>query len=285
MIRWLGAPLPDPGAERLLREGDRQAFSPPAALGRDGWKLLRAPGDRGPLADVVAIAGDAIAAALDAPRAHRGPPLRADHPFRRVLAELGRAFEVPEHELYGSPPGRLDVEPGPPWALRIGSDLARRTTGREQRFLLGRVVARLRSRSCLAELLPPEALAAWALAAARCAEGAADGDGDAERLARELGRRARRALAEPARALLARPPDPEAWRAAAARTADRAGLVLCGDVPTAIELMLRDPEGRAPGRTEAIAAAAARPDVRALVAFAASEAHFTLRQRLRVAIA
>jgi tetratricopeptide (TPR) repeat protein len=284
VIRWLGAPVPGSAAERLLAEGDRHGFSPPPPLGRDGWKLLRAPGDRGPLADVVLLAGDAIAGALAAPAEHRGPPLRDDHPFRRVLAELARALDAAEHELYGNPPGRLEIEAGARWAVRVGSDLPRRTTGREQRFLLGRIAARLRSRSCLAELLAPDDLAAWALAAARLAVGDAAADARAERLSTGLGRKARRTLAQPARALLARAPDPAAWRDAAARTADRAGLVLCGDVATAIELLLRDGEADAPVR-HGVAAAAAHPGVRALLVFAASDAHFALRQRLRVAIA
>jgi hypothetical protein len=235
---------------------------------------------------VVALAGDAIAAALGPPPGLRGDPLRADHPFRRVLAELTRPLGLPEHELYGAVPGRLEVEPGPVFAVRVGSDLARRTTAREQRFLVGRIAARLRSRSCLADILPPAALAGWAAGAARAATG--EGDDDLSRqVARGLGRRARKALEPSARALLAAqpPPDPEAFRAAAARTADRLGLLLCGDVPTAIELMLRDGGAKAPERAEAIQATAQRPDLRALLAFAASDVHFALRQRLRVAIA
>jgi hypothetical protein len=172
--------------------------------------------------------------------------------------------------------------------VRIGADLARRTTAREQRFLLGRLAARLRSRSCLAEELPPEALVAWALAAAHAAVGGAPAnDGRARQVAKALGRRARKLLEQPAHALLsaASPPDAGAWRAAAARTADRLGLLLSGDVPTAIDMLLRDDAGRALGRAEAIEAAPRRPDVKALLAFAASDVHFALRQRLRVAIA
>ncbi len=285
VIRWLGAPAPGPAAERLLLEGDRQALPPPPVLGAEAWELVRAPGDRGPLADVVAIAGDAIAAALGSPD-RRGEPLRSDHPFRRVLGELTRCLELPAHELYLAQPGRLEIEPGQPYAVRIGTDLPRRTTIGEQRFLLGRIAARLRARSCLAELLPPAALTAWALAAARCAAGGGDDD-LARQVAKGLTRRARKGLESPARALAAaRPPaDPDAFRAGASRTADRVGLLLCGDVPTALETLLREGAGPLPERSEAIAIARTRPDVRALLAFAASDVHFALRQRLRVAIA
>ncbi len=284
VLRWLGAPVPGPGSEKLLLEGDRQALPPPPALGAEAWELLRAPGERGPLADVVALAGDAIAAALGSSE-RRGDPLRSDHPFRRVLSELSRCLELPDHELYPAQPGRLEIEPGDPYAIRIGTDLARRTTVREQRFLLGRIAARLRARSWLAEL-PQAELAGWTLAAARCVLGGGDDD-LARQVAKGLSRRARKALEHPARALAGAqpPPDIEVFRSAAARTADRVGLLVCGDVPTALETLLRDGGGPVPERAEAIALAAARPDVRALLAFAASDVHFALRQRLRVAIA
>jgi hypothetical protein len=81
------------------------------------------------------------------------------------------------------------------------------------------------------------------------------------------------------------PPDPAAWLVGADRTADRLGLLLCGDVPTAVDLLVREGAERPADRAQGLAAAAARPEVRALLAFAASDAHFALRQRLRVAIA
>ena len=49
--------------------------------------------------------------------------------------------------------------------------------------------------------------------------------------------------------------------------------------------MLLGDGARGIGRAEAIAEAAGRADVQALLAFAASDAHFTLRQRIRIAIA
>jgi hypothetical protein len=110
-------------------------------------------------------------------------------------------------------------------------------------------------------------------------------DGRVRLLGKRLPRRARRALEEPARALAASaaPLDLEAWRAAAAATADRAGLVLCGDVGSALAVLLREGGPRAP--EPPAAGAPARPEVLALLAFAATEEHFVLRQRLRVAIA
>jgi cellulose synthase operon protein C len=290
MLRFLGAPLPGAGAERLLLEGDRQALPPPPPLPGGDWETLRAPGDRGPLSELVAIAGDVLAAAALAAAPERGAPVREDHPFRRVLGELARSLGAAEYELFGAPLGRLVVEPGLPSAVLVGPDLARRTTAREARFLLGRVAARLRARSALGDALAPAALGDAVAAAVRQVVPGYGGTGrPPEDLVRGIGkllpRRARKALEEPARAVAALrpPPDLAAWRAAAAATADRAGLVLCGDLPTALTLLVRDERAGAPA--DLVAAVRERPDALALVAFAASEEHLVLRQRLRVAIA
>ena len=62
-------------------------------------------------------------------------------------------------------------------------------------------------------------------------------------------------------------------------------LVANGVTPAALELILREGGGRPADPAALRAAAAQRPDLRALLAFAASDVHFALRQRLRVAIA
>lgn len=290
VLRWLGALSPGPGADQLLLEGDRQTLAPPPTLAADDFERLRAPGDRGPLADLVAAAGDVLATVLVDPRETRGAPVRADHPFRRVLAELARALGAGSFELYAAPLGRLTVEPGNPPAVCVGADLAHRSTIREQRFMLGRAAARLRTRSALVEAFPgdfPDAVgAAIRLVVPGYAGLGTPGDDLSRRLERAASRKVRRALEEPARALALRSaPDLAAWRAAAATTADRAGLVLAGDVPTALDLLLRDDSGRKPAPGDRIAALRARPEAMALLAFAAGEAHLSLRQKLRVAIA
>jgi tetratricopeptide (TPR) repeat protein len=290
VLRWLGAATPGPGAEQLLLEGDRQTLAPPPTLAALDFELLRASGDRGPLAELVAAAGDVLATVLTDPRETRGAPVRADHPFRRTLSDLARAFGAGSFELYAAPLGRLTVEPGNPPAVCVGADLAHRSTLREQRFMLGRAAARLRTRSALAEAFPGDFADAVGAAVRLVVPGytalGTPGDELGRRLEKAASRKVRRALEEPARALALRPPpDLQAWRAAAATTADRAGLVLGGDVPTALDLMLRDDSGRKPAPGDRIAALRARPEAMVLLTFAASDAHLALRQKLRVAIA
>ncbi len=287
ILRWLGASAPDRAADELLREADARPVSSPPPLADADWKLLRAPADRGALRDIVAAAGDAISAAIGGEPASRGEPLPSDDLVGRVLDDLARKWDLPEHHLFTGPGGRIDIEPGEPWAVLVGRDIAHTTTAREQRFLLGRAVMRLRSRSCLAQILPAPALAQWISAAVRSVIPAHPGeDVLARRLAKTMSRRARHALERPARALArGAKTDLERWAAAAAATADRAGLLLCGDVPAALGALLRT---SAPGPVEgaqAVEAARARTDALALLVFASSEEHFTLRQHLRVAIA
>ncbi|HET8539248.1 MAG TPA: tetratricopeptide repeat protein [Anaeromyxobacter sp.] len=292
-LRWLGAPAPGPAAERLLLEADRQVLGEPPQLGAEDLALLRAPGDDGPLSALVEAAGDAVAAAA-AGVGPEGAPAR-DHPLRRPFGDLARALGAPEWELHAGAIGRVDVEVGAPWVVRVGPDVARRSTAREQRFLLARAAARLRTRGALASL-PPAELEAWILAAIRVvvpghAPGGPADEGRVRQLAKRLSRRARRAVEEPARALAAPPaaPDLDAWRAASAATADRAGLVLCGDLSAAIAVLAREgtprPTHGAPTPAPTRETASTLPRVLAVLAFAASEEHLALRQRLRVAIA
>jgi tetratricopeptide (TPR) repeat protein len=289
VLRWLGAPSPDPAADRLILEGASQPLAAPPPLSPADLALLRAPGDGGALAAFVEAAGDAMAGAAEEPARARPEPLR-DHALQPLLAACAGAFDAPDFELARGELGRLEVEAGAPWIVRVGPDVARRRTLREQRFLVGRAAARLRTRSALAEGLEPGDLAALLAVAMRCAlSDVARPPGEdprARRLARALGPRGRRAVEDAARTLAAGPlPDLGLWRAAAAATADRAGLLLSGDVSASIAMLLRRGAARPPEGAAAVAAAAARPDVLALLAFAASEAHFVLRQRLRVAIA
>ncbi|HUL60389.1 MAG TPA: tetratricopeptide repeat protein [Anaeromyxobacteraceae bacterium] len=292
VLRWLGTPLPG-AADRLQAEADGQAFAAPPLLAPEDWELVRDPADRGALADLVAAAGDAVAAALRPSAGGRREPLDRDHPLRRALDELARAFGAEDYEVHLGLPGAVTVEAGTPPVVLLGADLLRRWP-REQRFLLGRAAARLRSRSAVAEALAGELLADGLGAAVRQVlpdHGVLGHPSEAlvRRVSHRLSRRARRQLEPAARALAAAasPPDVEAWRAAAAATAARAGLVLCGDVSTALAVMLREgaPGGRAPAGADAVAAARSRPDVLALLAFAATEEHLVLRQRWRVAIA
>ena len=225
VLRWLTAAVPGPGVEQLLLEGDRQSLSGPPPLASSDFDLLRAPGDRGPLPDLVAAVGDVLASVLTDPNETRGAPVRGDHPFRRTLAELVRSLGAGEFELYAAPMGRLTVEPGTPAAVRVGADLAHRSTVREQRFMLGRAAARLRTRSGLVEAFPAEFAdavgAAVRLVVPRYTAIGQPGEQLSRRLDKAISRKARRALEEPARALAHQRPPPDLDRLARRRRRHR----------------------------------------------------------------
>jgi hypothetical protein len=185
------------------------------------------------------------------------------------------------------------LDPTDPTRVLVGTDFARRHDPAQQRFLLARAAARLKAGSALADHVGPGRLGELIAAAVRQVDPSWSGTGDPDEdlvraAARALPRRLRRRLADVTAHLGVRAPDLLAWYAALSGTADRAGLVLCGDVAAALSVALRD-GGPAPPHPESgeeiRQAVRARPDLQALLRFAASEEHFRLRQRLRTAIA
>jgi tetratricopeptide (TPR) repeat protein len=257
------------------------------ALGPAEWGALRHPAERNALSDVLALAGDAIGEFGAVPGG--GHDRVKAHPAARVVAEACNVFGVPAPPLVAGDGSEVVAEPGDPPVLRIGPDLGRRLSPAEQRFAVARAVARLRARSGVAARLGPARLAEVMAAVVRQAlpdyEGLAE---PSEALLRSVGRalprKVRRALEEPARALsVAGPIDVAAWQAALAATADRAALLFAGDVPSALGVALGGPRPKTP--EDVAAAVRARPAVAHLLVFAASEEHFRLRQRLKLAVA
>jgi hypothetical protein len=94
-----------------------------------------------------------------------------------------------------------------------------------------------------------------------------------------------RTLEAPARALDRGPvPDVGKTLHGLDASANRAGLLSCGDPAVALSMVLREDPGFVPGRAESpedlAAAVRARPDLRALLSFAVSEELFALRERV-----
>jgi hypothetical protein len=208
------------------------------------------------------------------------------------VAELATALGIEAWDIHPGPAGRVGTVAGEVPVVLIGLDLTRRANPLEVRFLLGRALARIRLQAHLADTLKGGALGLAVAAAVNVVVPGYTATGhpseDAvRRIGKALARRSRRALEAAARELADLPsaPDLSRWDAMAALTADRVGAVLCGDVPTALSMILNAhmPGGHATP-AERAAAALERPDVAALIAFAATEEHFLLRRRLKVAL-
>jgi len=255
--------------------------------------MIRHPRERGPFADVLAAAGPAISALLCPPVGEPEQQIPAGHPLRETVAQLATAIGIDAYDVHPGPPGHVTTFAGEVPIVVVGLDLTRRATPLEARFLLGRALARIRLQAHVADTLPPETLGTAVAAAVRLVVPGYAGTGlpsddMVRRIGKAISRRARRALETPARelAVLRPDPDPAQWRACAGLTADRAGAVLCGDLPTALTLMVSEGalRGAAIPPAERAAAALERPEVAEILAFAATEEHFLLRKRLRVAL-
>jgi tetratricopeptide (TPR) repeat protein len=265
-------------------------LAPARPLAEGDWLALRHPGERCPLSDVLALAGDALAevAQLPAPTRERG---RAPAALEQILGELCATVGVAPPALRpGGEGAELQLAPGHPAIVYVGAELAQRQTPAEQRFLLARAAARLRAGSALAARLSPEALRELLAATLRQYAPADETLGSAREavvkaVGRALPRKVRKTLEEPARAVMtAGPPDFDAWQAALAATANRAGLLLSADVPAALKVVLREVGPKVSGAAEVAAAVGARADLRDLLVFVASGEHLRLRERLGLAL-
>ncbi|HEX7623653.1 MAG TPA: hypothetical protein VF400_08795, partial [Anaeromyxobacteraceae bacterium] len=270
------APKAPPAPTRPLTAGD--------------WLALRHPGERGPLSEVLALAGDALVevAQLPAPARERG---KAPAALEQLLGELCSTMGVaPPAIRPGGEGAEVRLAPGHSPTVYVGGELAQRQAPAEQRFLLARAAARLRAGSGLAARLPAEALRELLAATLRQFEPAdetlgAAREGIVKAVGRALPRKVRKALEGPARAVVAAGPlDFDAWRTALAATANRAGLLLAADVPTVLKVVLREAGPKVSGAAEVAAAVGARADLRELLVFAGSGEHLQLRERLGLSL-
>ncbi|HTP27035.1 MAG TPA: tetratricopeptide repeat protein [Anaeromyxobacteraceae bacterium] len=289
VLRFLGASDPARDGAFLDENTPQAPTGTSQVLASTEWFALRHPADRGPLSDLLSIVGDvlAVAAANPAPQREK---LKSG-PLADLAEELCANIGVsPFTLLLGSNGPDAVIEPGDPPFVRVGPGLLRRT-GTEQRFLLARMAARVRSRSGLAARKSAGELGDLVAAAVRQVVNhyAATGQPSAaleKAVARALPRRLRKQLSERAAALAqAGPQDVAAWQAGLAATADRVGLLFSVDLTAALGLRLREGGGPADSADGVTAAVRARVDLQHLLAFVLSEDHLRLRQRLRLAIA
>jgi len=260
-----------------------------AVLAPSEWLTLRHPADRGPLSELLALAGDSLSDAAELPTEPR-PRVKGPPPLASLAEEVLASAGVKNVDLRpGGDRIELRIEPGATPTLVLGGALTRRSLA-EQRFLIARAAGRLRARSAIAERMGPTALGELVAAAVCQVVPGYTGTGrPSERLlravARALPRKLRKALEEPSRALVkAGSQSISAWQAGLGFTADRVGLLFATDLVAALEVVERE---ATPGAqpSDPLAAARALPALRQLLQFLVSEEHFRLRQRLKLAIA
>jgi tetratricopeptide (TPR) repeat protein len=293
VLKFLQASDPSSDAALYAENAPHAPQRSGRTLDDEDWRLLRHPLDRGLLSELLALAGEHLAGLLP-PEKGGGARVRSGHPVRRLLQELARNLGVEEPSLIEEAEGAgLALDAAPPDQIRVGPEFARRHGLPEQRFLLARAAARVKARSSLADHLGPGRLGEYLAAAVRLVRPGWSGTGEPgagleRQVARALPRRLRRPLEALAERLDPGRVDVIGWYASLAATADRAGLLLSGDPPAALLVSLRDgapPPQRPETGLEIRDAVRARPDLQMLLRFAASEDHFGLRQKLKLAIA
>lgn len=252
------------------------------------WGVARHSGDRGPLSALLAIVGDALAEVASIP-----PPPRERDPKSRLLVpvveEICSVLGIPPFAVRPGIEGPdLSIAPGDPPAVFAGPDTVRRLGPSEQRFLVARAAARLRSRSALASRLDPRALGELMAAVVHPVAPDYEGLGhpsaeQVKAVARALPRKLKKIAEGPSR-VIARSGtiDVAAWQASLAASADRVGLLLSADVPAALRIVLGECAS-ARGAAE-VGSALGHSRFSQLALFAISEEHLALRQHLRLAV-
>ncbi|MCC6750774.1 MAG: tetratricopeptide repeat protein [Deltaproteobacteria bacterium] len=173
----------------------------------------------------------------------------------------------------------VEVLPGSPCRLVVDERFAARASPAELRFAVGRGLAEILTRTAYFRVLSPRKVELLLTAVADLyvrgfaeSQGAPDGIEEVLRtLGRVLPRRVRKTLEEPARAYAAAPlTSASAWVTQAQRSAERAGLLLAGDVRAALQRLVAEQ---------------AKPAVRAeLLRFSVSPHLYEARRRLGLAI-
>jgi tetratricopeptide (TPR) repeat protein len=313
---WLGMRQLDrafcvAGALHFLRAADeaeqafyteqraRAAAEPvtPLSLG-DVDVLLHHPSARGPLLEVLRAIGDQVgklhppqleAAGVD----RRADRLKQDHAVYKAIQQVAALFGVEEFDVYQARRGLMFLETTEPTGVCVGQDVVRKYNAREQRFLIGRAVLGLLDRMAVLGKLSSAETGDLLGGAVRIHHPEYAGLGRrneelSKSLRRAASRKALKQLEAPAAEVAgAGPAKLDAFLEGLARTADRAGLLVCGDVQVGLTTVLRDDPALNGTRVDSpelfARALRERPDLQALLTFALSDEFFRLRQKVGLA--
>ncbi len=218
----------------------------------------------------------------------------------KIYGQVAKALGSKRTSLYvGTEPGGREVVltiPPPP-AIVLGRALAEEASPAELRFRLGRALELTRPELILAAAMPPKEFAhlfASVLKAFHPRHSrwrAAAGDAaieQAAKLKKTLPYKVAKRLAELFQENDATPFSSARWRAVVHQTGNRAGLLVCGDLRVATQIVLAESEA-AGGGAEAGPAqlkdAARKPGpLRDLLRYALSEEYFGLRESLGTSV-
>ncbi len=260
--------------------------------------LLRHNDDHGPLADVLFIIGNQLSRVhpppLDRFQVGRSDKLssRDGSPVRLLCDSLLTNLGGADVEIYrtNQSSGAVESFAADPPVLVVGSDLPRQQNVHQQRFLLARHLIRMSTGTVLCTQLERPTLIATLQAAVQVAKpdylalGASNDADLTKACSKSLSRKARKALEEPARrlAIAGDRIDLDRFISGIYRTSDRAGLLLAGNIETALGLLCR--QAGKPGNGNRCDELRGIEPVEEALRFLTSEAFFKLRRQLKLAL-
>ncbi len=260
---------------------------------------LMHPMARGPLLEIMRAIGDQMSKLYPAQFEMLGvntrtDKLKPDNAVFKLIRSVAQVFGVEEFEVYQSKRGMLALETTEPLSVCVGQDVVRKYNVREQKFLIGRSVLGLLNKTAVLSKLSRGETADLFGNSIRIYAPSFSGLGrpneeSIKQLKRAYSRKALKALEPPALEILtASRLDLQSTVDAFGFSAERAGLLMCGDVAVGLSMVLREDPNfsgvRVEGSDPVLQALRERLDLRELMTYALSDDFFRLRQRLGVAL-
>lgn len=220
--------------------------------------------------------------------------LKPDHAVFKAIRAVAQIFGVEEFDVYQSRRGLMFLETTEPLAVCVGQDVVRKFNAREQKFLIGRAVLGLLNKTAVLQKLSRGEVADLVGNSVRIFHPdylvlGRRNEEISKQLRKAYSRKALKALEAPA-AILAAGKEVDIVNQLDGLTlsADRAGLLVAGDVTAGLNMLLRDDpnySGLRPDTTDPVVQAVkVRHDLRELLTFALSDEFFRLRQKAGLSV-
>ncbi|WNG46847.1 tetratricopeptide repeat protein [Archangium minus] len=260
---------------------------------------LMHPTSRGPLVEVLRAVGDQLSKLhppqLEVLGVDRKDKLKPDHAVFKAVRAVAQVFGVEEFEVYLARRGLIGLETTEPLSVCVGQDVVRRFNVREQKFLFGRAVLGLMNKTAvLTKLSRGETADLFGNSVRIYAPQFTALGRNNEELVRQYRRAySRKALKALEPAALELGPQSKVELAPVLEglsySADRAGMLMCGDVSVGLTMVLREDPNFATARVDQaeplLQAVRERTDIQQVLAYILTDDFLRLRQRLGLAIA
>jgi len=254
---------------------------------------------RGPMLEVLRSIGDQLGK-MHPPQFEmlgvdrKADRLKPDSAVFKAIRSVAQVFGVEEFEVYQARRGLMTLETTEPLSVCVGQDVVRKFNAREQKFLIGRAVMGLLNKTAVLSKLSQGETADLLGNSIRifAPQFSALGKRNEEmvkQLRKAYSRKALKMLEPPALALGdSTKVDTHTLVEGLSLSADRAGMLVCGDVAVGLGVVLREDPSMANSKVDAadptFAAVKQREDLRDLLVFSLSDEFFRLRQRLGLAL-